>query len=324
MLKPPDRRTRSAGGRPSRGARFAAAGRIPRSAMHATVLTTIVVVGMSACGGALQQRASPSVTFRSAHATLAPFSRRAERTLIDRLGSAKQSIRPQANGLLQFHDVQYHASFGDTETPSSFTAFVTVDRQFAVSPSSAALITERGRGRARFLSPADERHWRKDGAPHLDAGLRSLDLPPGAFGFAPQGLPLTYADAISLPATPAAIQHLIVSLLRWPAGSTPPASLILRQYGFILGTAPLAHRTRAAIAAAVAALPGAHICGRGRDLVGRRGIGVCVDDGYDDIQVLVDARSGAVLAVSQRIPHTSPMYPGLRGGALVQEDVFGT
>jgi hypothetical protein len=97
---------------------------------------------------------------------------------------------------------------------------------------------------------------------------------------------------------------------------------MLRQYGFLLATAPLSDRARAALVRAMARLPGVHLCRGGRDLLDRPGVGVCLDDEYDSIRVLFDARTGVVLSVDQRVSQPSVIFPGLHAGALVQADTF--
>jgi len=79
---------------------------------------------------------------------------------------------------------------------------------------------------------------------------------------------------------------------------------------------------RAAAWSALASLPGLRLCGPGRDLAGREGQRLCASTRADEVDVVVDTGTGAVLAVDQRILQTSSWFPGVPEGSLVQSDVF--
>jgi hypothetical protein len=131
---------------------------------------------------------------------------------------------------------------------------------------------------------------------------------------------LTYQQAASLPAFPDGIAAAIRDHLK--AGANPPATLVLRQLGYLLAVAPLTDATRTAAWNMLAGLPGLHLCGNGNDLSGRRGQGICVDTKADETEILVDPAVGSVLAVEERIREQSVMYPAVAAGSLIGSDTF--
>jgi hypothetical protein len=299
------------------------AGRNDTAAAVVTVSGLLAAIGLAIVSLTGCRDYPPAVAAPNYRATNIILSKQTnEGRRIENLGAATKSVGAYHDGAFKFGDVQYHADFGNTGTILSFTAFVTAYRDYTISPVSAARIIERGIGNPRFLSLADARNWRRSGAPRLSVRFDGLFVSPGSFGFAPQGVPLTFADITRMPSSPRTLQRLVVSRLDWSMSSYPPASLILRQYGFLLATAPLLPSARSGIAAAVSLLPGVHICSPSADRLDRPGVSLCVEDRYGVTEILVRIKHPVVLAINERTSTTSTLYPGLKQGSLIQQDAF--
>jgi hypothetical protein len=158
--------------------------------------------------------------------------------------------------------------------------------------------------------------------PQVAVTGQAFTIPAGSYSFIPQGIPLTYRQARSLPGSRQALSAEIAVHLRPSAGAHPPATVVLLQLGFLLATAPLSESARAGAWSYLASLPGLHLCGPGKDLAGRAGRRICVSTRANEVGVLVDTATGSVLAVDQRILQASPWFPGVPEGSLVESDAF--
>lgn len=226
---------------------------------------------------------------------------------------------------VRFRIIQSAAVIDDAGSPDSYTAFVTVTEIITVQPTSAADVEIVSATPPSFTTPNGRAHWQAAGSPRLAPTVTRgpVELaPPGQFSFAPQGSTLTYQQARALPSTPQALTAQLRGDLQPYAGADPPSALILRQLGYLIANAPLTTATRAAAWRALAALPGLHLCGPGTDLAGRHGTGICADDGNDEVEVLVDTGTGAVLAEEDRILKQSPLYPTVPAGSLTEATAF--
>jgi hypothetical protein len=158
--------------------------------------------------------------------------------------------------------------------------------------------------------------------PQVAVTGQAFSIPAGSFSFIPQGIPLTYRQVRSLPASPQTISAEIAARLRPYAGAHPAPTSVLLQLGFLLATAPLSPSARAAAWSYLASLPGVHLCGLGKDLAGRGGQRICASTRANEVEVLVDTVTASVLAVDQRILQASSWFPGVPAGSLVQSDAF--
>jgi hypothetical protein len=50
--------------------------------------------------------------------------------------------------------------------------------------------------------------------------------------------------------------------------------------------------------------------------------GLCADSEGEEVEVLVDAHTGSVLAVEQRLLQQSPLYPDVQSGSLIGSTTF--
>lgn len=223
--------------------------------------------------------------------------------------------------VVEFREVEYHAMVYNPGSDQAFTAFVTSTRVVRVHPSSAARVDIIDSAAAGFATPAERTRWLAAGAPTLagaPAAGQVMSVPPGQFSFVPQGRVLTYQEVTVLPGTPQGVTSVVRAHSGTANGSDPPATLMLKQLGFLLGIAPLPPATRSAVWNAIALLPGIRSCGGGVDLAGRRGEGLCVDAAGYETEVLVDRAAHAVLAVEQRLLRPSVMYPAVPPGDLIE------
>jgi hypothetical protein len=226
---------------------------------------------------------------------------------------------------VRFRDIEYYALVNNAGAANSFTAFATLTRSVTVQPSSAARIDVTGDGSPVFTTPGERTRWQAAGSPvltNVPPGGQAMSFPSGEFSFTPQGTTLTYQQAASLPASPDGVSAALLAHLKGYVGTGPPATLILTELGFLLASAPLPTAARSAAWDSLASLPGLRLCGSGTDLAGRPGRELCADDDNDETRLLVDAPSGTVLAVEDRIRTQSPLYPGVPAGSLIGSDTF--
>lgn len=290
---------------------------VPHKRRLAIGALSALVLGATGCGsGASGTRPAPPTQVPSINA----------QDLLRRMAThalAKQTPQASLSTGLHFRALQYSGAFINAGSPQAFTLFETSERVVTVGPRSSAHFVSSVTSPPRFASAHDRRQWRAAGSPKLPFGpstAQTANLAAGTFGFLPVGVPLTYYDARHLPASSAQVRQAVETHLR-VAGHHPPPSLMLRAYGFLLAIAPLRARTRAAIFSAIQALP-VHATGTSRDLIGRAGELVSADDPYDRVELLLDPRSDAVLAVQLRVLKPQPAYPGISAGTLIESDTF--
>jgi hypothetical protein len=240
-----------------------------------------------------------------------------------RIRSGNAELLPDS--VIKFQDKEYYATISNAQTARSFTAFATATRDIAVQPSSAARVIVVGYSPPKFVTPSERTRWQAAGRPPMPSVAvtgQAFSVPAGSYSFIPQGTPLTYRQARSLPGSPGALSAEVTTHLRPFAGAHPPPAVVLLQLGFLLATAPLPGSARAAAWSVLTALPGLHLCGLGRDLAGRAGQWVCASTRANEVEVLVDTATGSALAVDQRILQASSWFPGVPRGSLVESDTF--
>src|SRR5205823_8302513 len=95
------------------------------------------------------------------------------------------------------------------------------------------------------------------------------------------------------------------------------SALSLRQYGFLLATAPLAGGTRSALLKAMGLLPGVHSCDAVFPNHPAHDAALCVEGNPTGTEILLDRRTGVVTAVCERLGKPASLYPNMAVGALV-------
>jgi len=244
--------------------------------------------------------------------------------IANRIKSADNPVI-QPDSVIKYQNKEYYAAISNAGTPQGFTAFATATRDVTVQPSSSARVKVVGYSPARLVTSSERARWQAAGRPPMPQVAvtgQAFSIPAESYSFIPQGLPLTYRQVRSLPASPRALSAEIAARLRPPAGARPPATAMMLQLGFLLATGPLSRGARNAAWSALASLPGLRLCGSGRDLAGREGQRLCASTRTDEVDVMVDTLTGSVLAVDQRILQTSSWFPGVPEGSLVQSDAF--
>lgn len=246
--------------------------------------------------------------------------------------SATESVpvtKPPARGASP-HDVrvrvvEYAATIVNAGTPTAFVLFGTATRDVRVTPTSSATITERQARPARFASERDRLHWQELGRPRLPlAGSRPkiTILGPGQFSFLPAaGPPFTYRDVLALGRTARAIRRSIEAHLGG-YGPEIPASVLMRQYGFLSGWGPVPPGSRRALNDAMRMLPGVRSCGWGDDILHRRGKVMCEADADEEVDVVINPTDGYVTGVNVKLRRRLGAYPGLKPGRLIEADAF--
>jgi len=226
---------------------------------------------------------------------------------------------------VRYHTIEYSTVVGNSGTPGAFTAFITVSRTIAVQTSSSASITTTDNGVLTFTTPSDRDRWVAAGRPALEpVSGQTVVIPPGQFSFIPQGATLTYQQAAALPGAVDALSTQVLAHLRPYAGPAPPPTLVLKLLGYLIAVAPTTAAARSAAWRVASSLPGLRLCGTGTDLSGRRGVGLCVDAGGEETEVLVSTQARSVLAVEERLLRQSLAYPSVPAGSLIASTTFIT
>jgi hypothetical protein len=246
-------------------------------------------------------------------------------TKLARGGRGSTATAPRSKGPVRFRDTELHVAVANAGEPLAFSLYVSEQQDFTVYPSSASVARVTIDGDVRFVSASDRQHWIAAGRLRLPRASRAGQVatsPAGSFTFLPQGTPLSYRAATALPTSASDVARVVRAHLLPYVGPHPPAALRLREFGFLLGTAPIGRGTRAAILLAVRRLPGLRSCGTQRDPLGRRGVAACIYAANEESVVLFDPRTAAVLAVEQRLRSPAVLFPGLPAGAIIEYDAF--
>jgi hypothetical protein len=247
------------------------------------------------------------------------------------LRAIARTMRPprfSGDSPVRFSVVQYQLIITNAGTADAFTAAQTVADDMTVMPDSAARVRQRVLTSPMFVSNVDRRHWQAAGrrpyAPGTDhAGASSTEqVPPGSFSFTPHGHTLTFSLARRLPTTRRALAEELRRLLERAGEPKPAAALSLRQYGFLLGTAPLSRGARRALLAAIGALPGVQVCNSLFPTRSGRDDAFCVNGNPTNTEVLIDPHTGVALVVCERLRRRTLIYPHFPVGALVDSDTF--
>jgi hypothetical protein len=232
--------------------------------------------------------------------------------------------RFSGNGSISFGAVEYQLLFTNAGSPDAFTVRQSVAEEVTVMPDSSATRREQVLTSPKFLTKVDRLRWEASGKPpyasptdHAGAEYRS-SIPTGAWSFTPHGIAVTFKRVRELPASPAALAQEVTRLF----GPTPPAASMLRQYGFLLATAPLTRATRKAVLEDVASLPGIRMCPGvfpGRSL---QEDPFCVNGNPTSTEILLNRHTGVAVVVSQRVDHPTPLYPNMAVGDLAGSYTF--
>jgi hypothetical protein len=226
---------------------------------------------------------------------------------------------------IEFRTIDYTATVFNPGTPAGFTAFITTRHTTLVTPASAATIDASNGAPARFATPADKALWHAAGRPSLGqapAAGQAQTVPAGQFSFLPQGSTLAYGQAAALPAEPDRLAATILDHLRPYAGSHPPAGLELKQLAYLIATAPLTNEVRATAWQVIASLPGLRICRNPPSQVSLGTIELCIDSAGDETLVNVNPDTGAIVTIADQLMQTSPAYPHVAGGTIVESSMF--
>ena len=218
---------------------------------------------------------------------------------------------------VRIHITEYSADIFNPGSAYAFTLLGTTLRTTTVTDQSAAEISDTYLP-LHFANAASAAAWRFSRTPNPirtgPTGKRRR-IPAGIFGFLPQGPPLTYAEVMRLPSVAGVIANVVRAHTE-PRSRT--AALLLRQYAFLLGTAPVSAAVRAAILRAMANLPGIALCAPAK----ARFADVCLTEGSDRYEVVIDIQHGTLVAVVQRLMAASPLFPTVAPGSVVERDAF--
>jgi hypothetical protein len=167
--------------------------------------------------------------------------------------------------------------------------------------------------------------WQAAGRPSLGqapaTGVMQA-MPAGQYTFVPQGRNLTYQQAAELPAEWDSLAAVLTGRLNAYAGPHPPASLELKEVAYLIATAPLTDKVRAAAWQVMASLPGLSICQDPPGPADPGTIGLCIASSGDQTIVNVDPSSGAIVTIADRLTQTSPAYPHVAAGTIVGSSTF--
>jgi hypothetical protein len=226
---------------------------------------------------------------------------------------------------IEFWTIDYTATVFNPGNPQGFTAFITTRHLTLVTTASAATTVASNGASPRFATPADQAMWGAAGRPSLgqapDAGV-TQSIAAGQYTFLPQGSSLTYRQAEDLPADRDSLASVLAGHLSAYAGPHPPANLELKEVAYLIATAPLTTKVRAAAWQVMASLPGLRICHNPPRQVSSGTIWLCIGSAGDEALVNVNPDTGAIVTIADRLMQTSPAYPHVAGGTIVGSSTF--
>jgi hypothetical protein len=226
---------------------------------------------------------------------------------------------------IEFRTVDYTANVFSPGSPEGFTVFLTTRRTTVVTTDSAATIMVSNGASVRFASPADRAMWQAAGRPSLGQAPPTgamQAIPAGQYTFVPQGRNLTYRQAAGLPADRDGLAAVLAGRLSAYAGQNPPADLELKEVAYLIATAPLTGKVRAAAWQVMASLPGLSICQDPPGQAGPGTIDMCIGSAEDQTLVDVDPGTGAIVTIADRLTRSSPAYPHVAAGTIVGSSTF--
>lgn len=222
-------------------------------------------------------------------------------------------------------DEQFHLIIVNAGTSDAVTLDETVVIRAEVLPDSSARVREDVVKAPTFSSRIDRLRWKAGGGrslPDMALSPHEWVVASGRFSFTPHGSPITFRTARDLPTNqPLLIQALTRSLTGTQAEAPAPA-LRLRQYGFLLATAPLTHAVRSGLLASVAKMHGLRICTGSLANHAARTEAFCIHGHPTSTEILLDPQRGVVCEIRERLTGPTPLFPRLKTGALVDSDSF--
>ena len=301
-------------------------------AASATLLCCLVLVatGCAAPSGEPQLLTyRPPLSISASALTTSPGSARVAKHALQRIAATMSAPPFSSKAPVRVRYVEYQLMFINAGSAEAFTADQTVADEVTVQPDSSAMISERVLSSPHFASKVDRLHWQAAGRPpfagiadHVGSSFHRT-LPAGAWSFAPQGRArLTFKRVRALPSEKRALTLELAQLLTTSSDTPPAAALSLRQYGFLLATAPLARTTRQALLDAMGSLPRIHECDALFPTGNPRGDAFCDDGDPTSTAILLDPHTGVALIVCERLNKRSPLYPNMAVGDLVGSYTF--
>jgi hypothetical protein len=229
---------------------------------------------------------------------------------------------------VRFNYVEYELLITNAGSRDGFSADQTLWENMMVMPDSSAHVRVTVLTSPTPVSQVDRRRWRATGgqafaspADHAGASSR-LTLSAGSFSFILQGPRLSFRRVRKLPTSPRMLNRDFAQFLGGPQGLTPPPAMILRQYGFLLATAPLTRAARRAILEAIGSLSGVHRCAALFPKVNPRYGAFCVNGDPTSTEILIDRKSGIGVVICERLNTPTSLYPDLVDGSLVNSFTF--
>jgi hypothetical protein len=254
--------------------------------------------------------------------------RMAERALRS-IATTMKAPRFSSKEPVRFGWVEYQLMISNAGSAEAFKADQTIADDLTVRPDSSARMRQTVLRSPRLVSKIDQLHWQAAGKPPFASSTdragqsSSRRLRAGAWSFAPQGrIRLTFKRVGKLPTNERAVAEELARALGAANQTPPPATLSLRQYGFLLATAPLSLATRRAILDAIRSLPGVHLCGRLFPRHSPLDDAFCVNGDPTSTEILVDRTTGVVKVISERLDKPSIFYPNAAAGDLVDSYTF--
>lgn len=302
------------------------------SRVWAGVFLCVLVLGMTGCGTAermpLLLRYRPPLRVPPSALAIDPGASRVAKHALRVIARTMQAPRFPDEKSVSFGDVAYQLIITNAGSAEAFTADQTVTDELTVMPDSSARMREEVLRPPRLISRIDQRHWQAAGrrpftSPSDRAGTAfRRKLPAGAWSFTPQGRLMTFQRVRELPTARSTMTKELGRLLGAAGRAAPPASLSLRQYGFILATAPLTRGARKALLEALGALRGIHMCDALFPGGSPEGDALCVNGNPTSTEILLDPDTGVVTVVCERLDKPTLFYPNMRVGSLVDSNSF--
>jgi hypothetical protein len=294
-----------------------------RASAAATAALATLLVSLIGCSAGSTESATVKPSADGQAASSYQPSGSSARGLVEsvaRLVGSEHDPGQITSGPVSFQDTEYSATIFNAGSTTTFTAFAEVVRDVTVQPSSAATIVYQDATTPTLLNGLDRTLWEKAGSPRLQPSRTGImNFPSGHYSLLPESTGLTYAETQSLPASPAAMYSSIKKGVL-SSGPSTLAQEMLNNFAFLLAPAQLTGKQLSAAWQAVSLIPNLQLCGTGEDLSGRRGEGLCVSDGAQRTEVLLDPATAAILGVKLTLLRATPVYPGVAAGSVIQSD----
>jgi hypothetical protein len=221
--------------------------------------------------------------------------------------------------------LEYYTDVYAPQSRYAITTFGWSLRTVIARADEAAAITRHNVSGTIFPSKAMRARWVAANMPQLATSSRETEhirVPAAVFSFLPVGTPLTYQQVLRLPDTPQGVAQTLIAHLPPDARDSV---LVLKDYAFLLGAAPISETVRRALVKAIYALRGVQRCDGGRQSHAPSegdSTAVCAISSGFGIRLTFNANGRGAVDIVMSLASASHYYPGMSAGAVVERCDF--